>query len=186
MFKTQNLTNVLDLPSILAGCISGEKADQERLYNTYAPTMFAICLRYAHDYPGAEDILQEGFIKVFNKLNHFRGAGSFEGWMKRIFINTSIEYYRKACQHRSVKLDTAYQISIEADALENLMKDDLIELIQSLPKGYRNVFNLYVVDGYNHSEIANLLGISEGTSKSQLARARQALKKRILKLNETR
>ena len=183
MLSTQNLQGALDLKSILNGCLTGEKTDQELLYNRYASAMFAICLRYAKDYHSAEDILQEGFIKVFGKLNDYRGDGSFEGWMKRIFINTAIEQNRKSLTHRYVNLNEEFQISIRPSTLEKLLKDDLIQVIQTLPNGYRNVFNLYVIDGYNHREIAKLLKITEGTSKSQLARARNTLKKRIIKLN---
>jgi len=184
MFKTQNLQSTLDIHSILQGCINGKKLHQELLYTKYAPAMFAICLRYASDYHTAEDLLQEGFIKVFGKINSFRGEGSFEGWMKRVFINTSIEYFRKSSTYRFVKLDEGYQVKISPKATEKLFRDDLIEVIQTLPSGYRNVFNLYVIDGYNHNEIANLLNISVGTSKSQLARARNSLKNKINQLNE--
>lgn len=186
MIKTQNLQSALDIKLLLEGCLTGQKRYQEQLYYSYAPTMFAICLRYASDYHSAEDILQEGFIKVFNKIDKYSGTGTFEGWMKRIFINTAIEIYRKNTTNRSVDLNEDYQKGISPKALENLLKDDLIKLIQSLPNGYRNVFNLYVIDGYNHSEIAELLNISEGTSKSQLARARKTLKTKINDLNEPR
>lgn len=186
MLKTQNLQSTLDVQSLLDGCLSGQKVYQEQLYKSYAPVMFAICLRYAGDYHQAEDILQEGFIKVFSKINKFRGEGSFEGWMKRIFVNTAIEQFRKTSANRFIKIEEDYQFGIRPSAIENLLKNDLINMIQSLPDGYRNVFNLYVIDGYNHSEIATLLDISEGTSKSQLARARKALKQRIINLNESR
>ncbi len=184
MFKTQNLHTTLDISSILKGCSTGKKMHQELLYSNYAPAMFAICLRYASDYHGAEDILQEGFIKVFGRIGQYRGEGSFEGWMKRIFINTSIEHFRKASKNRFLNLEEDYQVPIQPCAVENLIKDDMIKMIQSLPEGYRKVFNLYVIDGYNHREIGALLNISEGTSKSQLARARNTLKKRIIELNE--
>lgn len=186
MLKTQNLQSTLDIQSILEGCIIGQKHDQDLLYKKYAPLMFSICLRYAKDYATAEDILQEGFIKVFSRINCYRGTGSFEGWMKRIFINTAIEHYRRSSHYQVIPINECYQFSIDATALQNLLKEDLISMIQSLPEGYRNVFNLYVIDGYNHGEIAKILKISEGTSKSQLARARKALKKRIIKLDEAR
>lgn len=186
MLKTQNLQKTLDIQSILNGCIVGNRNYQKLLYNNYAPTMFAICLRYANNYHSAEDILQEGFIKVFRRLNSYRGHGSFEGWMKRIFINTAIEHFRKSKKHRCLKLEDDFQSGIEAKAVQALVKDDLIKLVQSLSIGYRSVFNLYVIDGYNHREIAELLSISEGTSKSQLARARNILKKRIIELDGSR
>lgn len=145
--------------------------------------MFGICLRYAHDYPTAEDLLQEGFIKVFNKLDKFRFEGSFEGWMKRIFVNTAIEHYRKPSAHKFfVAIENAYDLNVSNLAPDNLRSNDLLRLIQKLPDGYRTVFNLYAIEGYNHREIGQKLGISEGTSKSQLARARATLKKGLQQL----
>lgn len=184
MLKTQNLQGTLKLDSILYGCLLGKKSEQEQLYHNFAPKMFAVCLRYASDYHNAEDLLQDGFVKVFNRLNKYNGLGSFEGWMKRIFINTALDKYHKEKQYRCVPLDECFQKGIQAEVLQDLYKNDLIQLIQSLPPGYRKVFNLYVVDGYNHNEIAKLLNITTGTSKSQLARARNLLKQRILDLNE--
>ena len=165
------------------GCIAGRRDHQELLYRYFSPKMFAISLRYANDYHSAEDILQEGFIKVFNNIDRFRGDGSFEGWMKRIFINTAIEYYRKSNNHNGhAELDKVSSQYISEKALENLAKEDLLRLIQKLSPGYRTVFNLYVIEGYAHKEIAQMLKISEGTSKSQLARARGLLKKMLKSL----
>jgi len=154
------------------------------LYNTYSPTMFGICLRYSYDYHSAEDLLQEGFIKAFNNIDRYSGKGSFEGWLKRIFINTAIEQYRKNKRLSFLPLEKEQQFtSHETNALDNLAVQDLLKLLQKTPYGYRTVFNLYVVEGYNHREIGELLGISEGTSKSQLARARAFLKELILQLD---
>ncbi len=165
---------------IIAGCIAGRRDSQEMFYKFYSPKMFGICLRYANDYHSAEDILQEGFIKVFNNISKFRGEGSFEGWVKRIFINTAIEYYRKAVNHNGhSELDRASFQHINEVAVENLATQDLLKLIQKLSPGYQTVFNMYVIDGFAHKEIAVKLGISEGTSKSQLARARAILQKMI-------
>lgn len=172
------LTGVIDQQT-LKHCIAGRRDAQELLYNYFAPTMFGICLRYASDYHSAEDILQEGFIKVFNNIDRFRGEGSFEGWMKRIFINTAIEYYRKATHYSYVDIELAADQSTKEVALQNLMKDDLLKVIQQLTPGYRTVFNLYAIEGYSHKEIGKMLNISDGTSKSQLARARMALKRLI-------
>lgn len=165
---------------ILEACIKGNTHSQKILYDIFAPTMFGICLRYANDFHQAEDLLQEGFIKVFSKLDLYKNKGSFEGWMKRIFINTAIEHYRKNVKlnHLSV-LQEAQAHTIESDALQNLVQQDLLEMIQRLPLGYRTVFNLYAIEGYNHREIGELLNISTGTSKSQLARARSALQKMV-------
>ncbi|MFT4663809.1 MAG: RNA polymerase sigma factor (sigma-70 family) [Polaribacter sp.] len=172
-------------PSLLIQrCIAGKKTAQVELYNTYSPTMFGICLRYSNDYHSAEDLLQEGFIKAFNNIDRYKAQGSFEGWLKRIFINTAIEQYRKSKRLSFLPLEKEQQFaSQETNALDKLVVEDLLKLLQKTPYGYRTVFNLYVVEGYNHREIAELLGISEGTSKSQLARARSFLKELILKQN---
>ena len=165
---------------VLKACIAGRRSSQELLYQFFAPRMFGICMRYAHDLPTAEDLLQEGFIKVFNKLDMYRYEGSFEGWMKRIFINTAIEHYRKASSKRFfVEIEQARDLSLANTALDDLATQDLLKVVQKLPHGYRTVFNLYAIEGYNHKEIGQLLGISEGTSKSQLARARATLRKNI-------
>ncbi len=183
MIATQNLQQSLDWTVLLEGCLIGESIAQKQLYQRYAPKMFGLCLRYSENFQIAEDVLQEGFIKVFYKLDEFRHEGSFEGWLKRIFINTAIEYNRKEKKHRHLIIEEDLEMSLSYSAIEHLIKDDLINMIQQLPKGYRQIFNLYVIDGFNHIEISALLSISVGTSKSQLARARQALKKQIL-LNE--
>ncbi len=166
---------------LIQDCIAGKRASQERLYQLFAPKMFAICLRYASNKANAEDILQEGFIKVFNHLDKYRGDGSFEGWIKRVFVNTSIEYYRKSIvNQRFVEIEKVYDYSTkEESAFNKLAKQDLLNTIQKLPTGYRTVFNMYAIEGYTHKEISNILNISEGTSKSQLARARAMLKKML-------
>lgn len=180
--KTTQLEGIITY-DVLQSCITGRRTSQELLYQYFAPRMFGICLRYAHDYPTAEDLLQEGFVKVFNKLHMFRYEGSFEGWMKRIFVNTAIEHYRKASSRKFfVEIEHASNLSVNNQALDNLATNDLLQLVQKLPHGYRTVFNLYAIEGYNHKEIGQMLGISEGTSKSQLARARAALQKNIKRL----
>ena len=186
LIKTQHLEGVIN-EDVLKACIAGNQASQELLYHYFAPKMFGICLRYAHDHPTAEDLLQDGFIKVFNKLHLFRYEGSFEGWLKRIFINTSIEHYRKSSKRQFfVELDQANEKSFDSSIIDELAAEDLLKVIQKLPTGYRTVFNLYAIEGYNHKEIGALLKISEGTSKSQLARARATLQKKIksLRTNE--
>lgn len=149
---------------------------QQALYDRFAAKMYGVSLRYAGSAEEAEDILQEGFIKVFRKIDSFRGEGSFEGWVRRIFVNTAIEYYRKKTYMQPIT--ESEEASIEGkyiSVLDRLAEKDIIELIQQLSPGYRTVFNLYVVEGYTHREIADQLGISEGTSKSQLSRAKQIL-----------
>ena len=184
MVTNMQLQGAFDEDMIQA-CVAGKRQAQEALYAHYYQKMFGICLRYASDYHSAEDILQEGFVKVFKNLDRFRGDGSFEGWLKRIFVNTAIEFYRKAVTKRKiVELDAVYDQGFESLALDNLAAKDLMKIIQKLPTGYRTVFNLYGIEGYTHKEIGKLLGISEGTSKSQLARARESIKSMIQNLND--
>lgn len=165
---------------LLAACKKGERQAQKALYESYAAKMMAVCMRYAHSTFEAEDMLQNGFVKIFGSIATFEGAGSFEGWMRRIMVNTAIEAYRK--NKRSVEtiaIDMVYdQGSFMAD-IGNLEAKDLMKLVQSLPNGYQMVFNLYAIEGYSHAEIAEQLGISEGASKSQLSRARSWLKEKI-------
>lgn len=180
---TKILTAGLSQSEIIDGCLAGNRNCQEALYKFFSPRMFGICLRYAKDYHGAEDILQEGFVKVFNNIDKFRGDGSFEGWMKRIFVNTAIENYRKSQNHKGhIEVEHATFQQVSATAIQNLATQDLLKLIQKLSPGYKMVFNLYVIEGFSHKEIAEKLTISEGTSKSQLARARAILQKMVIKL----
>jgi len=169
---------------LIEGCLTNDRAAQKQLYEVMSPTMFAICLRYADSYQTAEDLLQEGFIKVFRYISNYRGEGSFEGWVKRIFVNTAIEHFRKQARMYPIVnlevVDHALQAGDPGDALELA---DIQKLIQTLSPGYRTVFNLYVVEGYSHKEIGDMLDISEGTSKSQLARARYLLQKMIIETN---
>jgi len=154
---------------------------QEELYNRFSGKMYAVCLRYSNNADDAQDLLQEGFIKVYRNLHRFRAEGSFEGWVRRVFVNSSIEHFRK----KSIQLAAVSEREEETigdkdiNALDTLAEKDIINLIRELSPGYRTVFNLYVVEGYSHGEIAGMLGISEGTSKSQLARARGVLQKKV-------
>ncbi len=171
------------LESLLDGCRKGDRKAQESLYATVAPRMMAVCMRYARDSAEAEDILQMGFVKVFGKLSEFRNKGSFEGWIRRIMVNTAIEVYRRNL--RSVKsedIEEVYDYSQSTFDMNGLEVKDLLKMIRQLPAGYRLVFNLYAIEGFSHKEIADQLNITEGTSKSQLSRARAVLKERILKM----
>lgn len=165
---------------LVSGCINGDRRMQRELYNRFAPKMYGVCLRYAGNAEEAEDILQEGFIKVFRKIASYRGDGSFEGWIRRIFVNTAIEFYRKKTymqpitEHEEATVEGKY-----LSVLDSLAEKDIIKLVQQLSPGYRTVFNMYVVEGYTHKQIAELLGISEGTSKSQLSRAKQILQEMV-------
>ncbi len=178
-------TKVLVPKNLISSCIQGNRIAQEALYDLYSPVMFGICLRYSKDYHNAEDLLQEGFIKAFNNIDRFRGNGSFEGWLKRIFINTAIEQYRKNKRLSFLPLEPEriHQYS-QSDVLDQLAVEDLLKVLQKTPSGYRTVFNLYAIEGYTHKEISQMLGISEGTSKSQLARARVYLQKLIHELDQ--
>ena len=166
---------------LIRGCIEGNRQMQEELYNRFAPKMYAVCLRYANNTDDAQDLLQEGFIKVYRNLHRFRAEGSFEGWIRRVFVNSSIEHFRKKAILLSSVSDKEENTIENADisALDSMAEKDIIRLIQELSPGYRTVFNLYVVEGYSHKEIGEKLGISEGTSKSQLARAKAILQKKV-------
>jgi RNA polymerase sigma-70 factor (ECF subfamily) len=165
----------------------GERKMQQELYQRFAPKMYGVCLRYAGSAEEAEDVLQEGFIKVFNKIGSFRGDGSFEGWIRRIFVNTAIEHYRKKIYLQPI---TEYEEdTIEGkylSVLDKMEEKDIIQLVQQLSPGYRTVFNMYVIEGYSHKQIAEALGISEGTSKSQLSRAKQILQDMVKQFIERR
>lgn len=165
---------------LIKGCINRDSRMQEELYNRFAPKMYAVCLRYSNNTDDAQDLLQEGFIKIFKNLDRFRAEGSFEGWVRRVFINTSIEHYRRKVNlfSTSEKEETLIQDS-SWNALDKLAEKDIIKLVQELSPGYRTVFNMYAIEGFSHKEIGGILGISEGTSKSQLARAKGILQKKV-------
>jgi len=170
--RNQNISE-LDL---IRGCMEGNRRTQEELYRRFSPRMYAFCLRYAGNAEEAEDILQEGFIKIFKKLDSFRGEGSFEGWVRRIFVNTAIEHFRRKRYLQPVTEKEENTIEGKSlSALDDLAEKDILALVRQLSPGYRTVFNMYVVEGYTHKEIGDMLGISEGTSKSQLSRAKVIL-----------
>lgn len=158
---------------LIAGCIRGDRKMQYELYQRYSPKMFGVCLRYAGNTEEAEDVLQEGFIKIFKKIDSFRSEGSFEGWIRRIFVNTAIEHFRRKSYLQPITEREESTVEGQyVSVLDSLAEKDIIKLVQQLSPGYRTVFNMYVVEGYTHKQIADLLGISEGTSKSQLSRAK--------------
>lgn len=170
--RNQNISET----DLISGCLANDRRMQEDLYRRFSPRMYAVCLRYAGNAEEAEDILQEGFIKVFKKLDSFRNEGSFEGWVRRIFVNTAIEHFRR--KRYLLPVTEKEENTLEGkytSVLDELGAKDIMALVQELSPGYRTVFNMYVVEGYTHKEIADLLGISEGTSKSQLSRAKVIL-----------
>lgn len=174
MSKASN--QIISESDLLEGCREGDRKMQQELYNRFAPKMYGVCLRYASNAEEAEDILQEGFIKIFNKINSYRGEGSFEGWIRRIFVNTAIEHFRKKTYLQPIT--ETEENTVEGkylSVLDSLAEKDIIQMVQQLSPGYRTVFNMYVVEGYTHKQIADMLGISEGTSKSQLSRAKLIL-----------
>jgi RNA polymerase sigma-70 factor (ECF subfamily) len=178
-----NLGHKFTINDLLERCKLGEQKAQELLYKTLASKMMGVCMRYAKDRYEAEDILQTGFVKVFQKLSGFRSDGSFEGWIRRIMVNTAIESYRK--NHRMMNvldIDEAYDIPQTVFDMNVLETKDLFKLIDQLSGGYRLVFNMYVIEGYSHKEIATELGITEGSSKSQLSRAKAILREKLIKM----
>jgi RNA polymerase sigma-70 factor (ECF subfamily) len=175
-----NLTFTLTENSLIQDCINGSRKSQKELYTMFASRMFAVCLRYAKNQMDAEDILQEGFVKLFNNLHRFRGEGSFDGWVRRIFVNTAIEHIRR--KNLTTTVGDGLENSIldkHKSALDNLYEKDLLSTANTLSDGYRTVFNLYAVEGYSHKEIAAQLGITESTSKSQFSRAKALLRTMI-------
>ena len=162
-------------------CLDNDPKCQGELYKHFAPKMFGICLRYAKNQMEAEDVLQDGFIKVFRYLKDYRSEGSLEGWIRRTMVNTAINYYKKKIKYqRDVSLDQTEPINMnEESAIDKLSARELLELIRELPDGYRMVFNLNVIEGYTHKEIGEMLNISENTSKSQLSRARSVLQEKL-------
>lgn len=170
---------------LIAGCLQKNRDAQYKLYQMMSGKMFAVCLRYAKDRESAEDILQEGFVKIFNSLEKFRGDGSFEGWVRRIMVNTAVEYYRKNIKMYPIVSIEEQVKETDFDTIgDDLEVADIYNMINSLSPGYKTVFNLYVVEGYSHKEVAEMLNISEGTSKSQLARARYLLMEMVEKNNK--
>lgn len=174
-----------NIVEMVSGCVKGDRKSQESLYKMYYGKMMGICMRYADNSDEAKDILQEGFIKVFNSLSKFDFEGSFEGWIKKIMVNTAIDSFRK--NKKTIKI---FDKNVELENLDQTKEDDydnsvsnniktaeLLEAIQKLTPAYKTVFNLYVIDGYSHQQIANELNISVGTSKSNYSKAKQNLQK---------
>ncbi len=169
-----------EIEELLRACSKGEKRGQEKLYRLVASQMYALCLRYMGNEDDARDVMQDGFIKVFNKITQYSGKGSLEGWIRKIMVNTALEKFRS--KPNVVYLDDSYNTienSGNDDAIQQLNAEEILKLIQKLSPAYRMVFNLFAIEGYSHSEIAEKLGISEGTSKSNLSRARVILQIKI-------
>jgi len=175
----------LTLDELILKCKKQDATAQGELYKQYNRILFAICLRYSPNYTEAEDNLQDAFITIFKKVEQYNGKGSFEGWMKRVTVNTVLQKYRKQRTFEIVdegQIEDEVVVEIES---EDIPLDFLLKIVQELPDRYRLVFSMYVMDGYQHKEIAEMLGISDGTSKSNLARARMILKNKIEEYNAT-
>ena len=168
----------MSLDKLINDCKNRDAKAQEQLYKLYSSKLFAVCLKYSRNYVEAQDNLQDGFLIVFDKINQFNFKGSFEGWLKRVMVNNVLQQYRNVSFLELVSNDIPDQVEIELDD-ESISLDYLLRIIQELPDRYRLVFNLYVIDGYSHKEIAEMLAITTGTTKSNLARARMILKEKI-------
>jgi len=169
---------------LISACRRGDRTAQRKLYDFLAPKMFPVCIRYMGQRDAAEDVLQDGFVTLFSKLSQYSGEGSFEGWARKIFVNTALMSLRKVDALKlSDDLEAARGLSGDTSSqLQNIGYKELMKLISSLPAGYRTVFNMSVIEGYSHKEIAAALGISEATSRSQLQRARMLLQELIRRL----
>jgi RNA polymerase sigma factor (sigma-70 family) len=177
------LTLTYTINDLIDGCKAGERKMQAELYKQTASKMLMVCMRYAKDKMEAEDVLQIGYVKIFQKIREYRGEGSFEGWMRRIMVHTAIESYRKNLKYLGhVQIEEAFEQPSTGFDFGTLGMQDLLNIIQKLADGYRLVFNMYAIEGYSHKEIAETLGISEGASKSQLSRARAILREEIIKM----
>lgn len=169
---------------IIRRCKHGDRKAQEAIYNLLAGKMYAVCLRYCSNAEEAKDVLHDGFVTVFTKIKQFQSSGSFEGWVRRIIVNHALERYRSINKSPVMDQidDIAYQLAAEPEAeldAEQLSEDDLLTMINELPQQYKVVFNLYAIDGLSHKEISDMLGIAEGTSRSNLLRARSILQKKV-------
>ncbi len=171
---------------IIQRCINEEKAAQKYLYDAYSPKMYYVCLRYARHASEAQDMLQDGFIKVFDNIGSFKFNGSFEGWIRRIIVNTALNHCRKSSfKQEKLGIEDYQDKVVQSKAVSNMGEKELLALIQKLPEGYRMVFNLYVIEGFSHKEIGEMLEITESTSRSQLAKSRKWMQNELEKLKIT-
>jgi RNA polymerase sigma factor (sigma-70 family) len=176
---------MLNERELIKGCIEDDIKCQHLLFETYAGRLLTICRRYAADNSEAEDVLQEALVKIYNNLNQFRFECPLEGWMRRIVVNTAI----RACKKKKIHFREIHENVLDGQSFHpaiygELGEEEILKIINQLPEGYKMVFNLYVIDGYSHEEIATMLGIQEGTSRSQLAKARRLLQKLIYERNK--
>ncbi len=173
---------------LVRACLSNDRKAQRLLYERYVSRMYSVCCRYIGDRDAAADVLQDGFVTVFGKLGSYSGEGSLEGWMRKVFVNQALMRLRKndVLKNADDISEMKTNVPFQDDVLDNLNAEDLMNLISSMPAGFRTVFNLRVVEGFSHQEIAQKLGIAEGASRSQLSRARVWLKEHLLNLEKER
>lgn len=164
---------------LIAGCQRGESKAQKFLYDRFASPMYGVCLRYLKNQMDAEEALLNGFMKIYQNIDRFEAKGSFEGWVRRIMVNEALAFLRKKEPLHIAIEDSTIQVVSMGGADHDLAEGELLELLRTLPAGYRAVFNLYAIEGYSHKEIADMLNITEGTSKSQLSKARAMLQRRL-------
>ncbi|MDY9917661.1 RNA polymerase sigma-70 factor, ECF subfamily [Porphyromonadaceae bacterium NLAE-zl-C104] len=173
---------------LILACKQGKLWARKEVYDQYAPAMMALCRRYVSDMEDAKDVLQEGFLKIFVEIGQYSGKGSFGGWIRKIFVNTSLDYMRKKNRLKQKELLTGIEIEVSGSIpdMADITADDLIRCIDELPDTHRTVFNLFAVEGFSHREIAALLNIPESTSRSFFFRARQLLQKKVTELMDHR
>lgn len=177
--ERKRLTNEQD---IIKACIKGESWAQKAIFDQYAPAMLSVCVRYVSDYETARDLLQDGFVRLFSKIETFSGTGAFGGWARRIFVTTALEHLRRNDALKNADSIDDFHNHFEnndVNVIDKISADDLLQCIAELPEGYRAVFNMFAIEGYAHAEIADMLGINEITSRTQYMRARKMLQKKI-------
>ncbi len=177
---SENVTTFTE-QQMIALCKRGDRAAQKALFDSLSKKMFPLCIRYMGDRDAAEDVLQEGFISLFSKLDSYSGEGSFEGWARKVFVNTALMTLRRNdVMKQTEDIEVARNVTgSETSALQDMSYKELLDVVAELPPGFRTVFNLFLVEGYSHKEISEILGISEATSRSQLQRARVMLQNKI-------
>ena len=172
-----------NLNQLIKASINGDSKAQERLFHCYAGKMMTVCRRYAKSEVEAEDYLQEGFIRVFTYLHSFESSGSFDAWIRKVFVNTALKQLsKKQIYFEEIDVENNFRFTEDADAISKLSESEILGLMNELPMGYKTVFNLFVIEGYNHKEIGELLNIEESTSRSQLVKARKLLQEKIAEL----
>jgi len=177
------LLNGMTEKDLIKACVKGDRHAQKTIFNLYSERMMTVCLRYSRHKLEAEDIFQDGFVKVFSNLHTFENKGSLEGWIRKIIVNTAIKNnLKKSVSHEQMGLDNVTEDTVPPEVFSILSEEELVRLISELPDGYRMVFNLYAIEGYSHREISEMLHIEESTSRSQLVKARRILQEKVLKL----